>query len=53
MRAFGVHLPITYTIPLCAWFEDCHVAEQRYHDMFVHKRINGEWFDLTDQDVKK
>lgn len=53
MRAFGVHLPITYTIPLCAWFEDCHVAERRYHDMFVNKRINGEWFDLTDQDVEK
>lgn len=53
MRAFGIHLPFTYTITLCAWFEDCHVAERRYHDMFVTKRINGEWFDLTDHDVEK
>ncbi|HDR9289730.1 TPA: GIY-YIG nuclease family protein [Burkholderia multivorans] len=53
MRAFGVHLPIVYTIPLCAWFEDCHEAERRYHNMFASKRINGEWFDLTDRDVEK
>ena len=51
MRAFGVHLPIVYTIPLCAWFDDCVVAEKRYHDMFQAKRINGEWFDLTDDDI--
>lgn len=52
MRAFGVHLPIAYTIPICAWFDDCHHAEHRYHDMFASKRINGEWFDLTDEDVQ-
>ncbi|MBD5805173.1 T5orf172 domain protein [Azoarcus sp. Aa7] len=52
MRTFGVRLPFAYTIPLCAWFEDCHVAERRYHDMFADKWINGEWFDLTDQDVE-
>ncbi len=53
MRAFGVHLPIVYTIPFCAWFDDCHEAERRYHNMFATKRINGEWFDLTDSDVEK
>ncbi|MCW5640959.1 MAG: GIY-YIG nuclease family protein [Rhodoferax sp.] len=51
MRAFGVHLPIIYTIPLCAWFDDCHEAETRYHQIFASKRINGEWFDLTEQDL--
>jgi hypothetical protein len=53
MRAFGVHLPFVYTIPLCAWFDDCHVAERRYHDMFAEKRINGEWFDLNESDIQQ
>lgn len=52
MRAFGVLLPFVYTIPLCAWFEDCHEAEKRYHNRFASKRINGEWFDLTEQDLE-
>jgi hypothetical protein len=51
MRYFGVKLPFAYTIPICAWFEDCHVAERGYHDIFATKRINGEWFDLTDHDI--
>ena len=53
MRAFGVHLPFVYTIPLCVWFEDCHSAERRYHQIFAHKRINGEWFDLNDSDIQQ
>jgi len=52
MRAFGVQLPIVYTIPFCAWFDDCHEAERRYHGLFEHKRINGEWFDLDDADIE-
>lgn len=52
MRAFGVHLPFQYTILLCAWFNDCHAAEQRYHHQFAGKRINGEWFDLTEADIE-
>ncbi|WP_205244657.1 GIY-YIG nuclease family protein [Comamonas sp. Tr-654] len=51
MRAFGVHLPFIYTIPLCVWFDDCHAAESRYHTMFSDKRINGEWFDLSESDI--
>lgn len=51
MRTFGVKLPFVYTIPLCAWFEDCQGAERRYHDIFASKRINGEWFDLTDYEL--
>lgn len=52
MRTFGVHLPFVYTIPLCAWFDDCHAAERRYHEMFASKRINGEWFDLNEHDIQ-
>lgn len=53
MRTFGVHLPFVYTITLCAWFDDCHVAEHRYHRMFSSKRINGEWFDLDEADIQQ
>ncbi|CAG9183914.1 GIY-YIG nuclease family protein [Cupriavidus respiraculi] len=53
MRAFGVHLPFLYTIPLCAWFDDCVAAESYYHAVFADKRINGEWFDLTDADIER
>lgn len=52
MRAFGVKLPFIYTIPLVAWFEDCHEAESRYHQRFASKRINGEWFDLDAEDIE-
>lgn len=53
MRAFGVRLPFIYTIPFCVWFQDCHEAERRYHEMFAGKRINGEWFDLDESDIVK
>lgn len=51
MRAFGVKLPIMYTIPLCAWFDDHIAAETAYHRRFAEKRINGEWFSLVEEDV--
>jgi hypothetical protein len=51
MRAFGVQLPFAYTIPFCIWFDDCHDAERRFHDAFAEKRINGEWFDLGEEDI--
>lgn len=52
MRAFGVQLPFLYTVRLCAWFDDCHEAERRYHLRFADKRINGEWFDLQEADIE-
>lgn len=52
MRTFGVQLPIMYTIPLCAWFDDHIEAESSYHRLFSDKRINGEWFNLLEQDVE-
>lgn len=51
MRAFGVKLPIMYTIPLCAWFDDHIEAEANYHRLFADKHINGEWFKLEEQDI--
>jgi hypothetical protein len=52
MRAFGVVLPFMYTVLMCAWFDDCHEAERRYHLRYADKRINGEWFDLEEADIQ-
>jgi hypothetical protein len=53
MRAFGVHLPFIYSFVLCSWFDDCQMAEATYHKLFAAKRINGEWFNLVDEDIEK
>lgn len=53
MRTFGVQLPFIYSIPLCVWFDDHCAAERRYHEIFASKRINGEWFDLDDEDIER
>lgn len=52
MRVFGVQLPFMYKIPFCVWFDDCHAAERRFHNVFASKRINGEWFDLDESDLE-
>jgi len=51
MLEFGVKLPILYTIPVVAWFDDHYEAETSYHRLFADRHINGEWFDLGDEDV--
>lgn len=51
MRAFGVKLPIAYTVRLCAWFDDHYEAESAYHRLFGDRLINGEWFSLQEQDI--
>jgi hypothetical protein len=53
MRTFAVRLPFFYTILLCVWFEDCEAAERRYHEMFRDRRINGEWFELSEADIEQ
>lgn len=51
MRTFGVKLPFVYSIYLCAWFDDHIAAESAYHRQFANKRINGEWFDVSEHDI--
>jgi hypothetical protein len=35
----------------CAWFEDHGYAEKLLHDMYRNKRINSEWFRLSQSDI--
>lgn len=52
LHAFGVKLPIAYTVRLCAWFDDHYEAETRYHQLFRDKHVNGEWFALDAADIE-
>lgn len=31
---------------------DCPTLEKTFHNMFKHKRVKGEWFDLTEKDIE-
>lgn len=46
-------LPIEPEIIFLKKVDDCTTAEECLHDYFADKRGRGEWFDLTDEDIKK
>ena len=33
-------------------FDDYTGAERKLHDMFASKRLEGEWFDLNEEDIQ-
>lgn len=51
MRTFGIKLP--YKVDLLAVIQsgDYVATEQELHFKFAEKRVDGEWFALTDEDV--
>jgi hypothetical protein len=51
-RLFSVKLPFPISIEHYAWFDDYTFAESRFHRMFADKRLEGEWFDLTSEDLE-
>lgn len=50
-RLFGVKLPFPIEVLMTGWFEDYSAAEARLHRRFAHKRLEGEWFDLSASDL--
>lgn len=46
-RPFPVN--IIFISPL---IEDAYVFEKALHDIYTDRKIDGEWFDLTDDEVK-
>jgi hypothetical protein len=50
-RLFEVKLPFPISVEHYAWFEDYSFAERQLHTIYHAKRLEGEWFDLSDQDV--
>ena len=50
---FSVKLPFPIRLINYAWFENYSKAERDFHKQFAHKRLEGEWFDLSDDDISK
>jgi hypothetical protein len=51
VRTFGVKLPFEIELIHTIEAADYKVAERQLHERFAPKRVNGEWFNLTPEDV--
>lgn len=52
LQMFGVKLPFPNSVEHCAWFEDYSSAERQFHAQFADKRLEGEWFNLSQADLE-
>lgn len=50
-RLFEVKLPFPISVEMTGWFPDYSLAERRFHLKFHQKRLEGEWFDLSKDDL--
>lgn len=50
-KIFGVKLPFKWTVEHYAWFDDYSSAERTFHEQFRNKRGEGEWFNLSGEDI--
>lgn len=50
-RLFSVKLPFPISIEHYAWFDDYSAAEMNFHRQFHEKRLEGEWFNLSPEDL--
>lgn len=51
ISGIGAKLAIAPVVLATFPVDDAPAAESRLHELFAHKRLNGEWFDLDDHDV--
>ena len=52
LRTFGVKLPLDVRYAVLIRTQDRHVMEKRLHTDYEHKRVDGEWFALDDNDLE-
>ena len=52
IESMGVKLPFPIEVIHLIQASDRYVAEKSLHNRYAHKRVNGEWFELSEQDVK-
>lgn len=50
LNVFGVKLPFKTELHSFVVCKDCNKLESFLHENLKHKRINGEWFDLVEED---
>jgi hypothetical protein len=51
VRQIGIQVPFEHEFIFSAKFKAYHLVEKILHNQFSSKRIKGEWFDLTEEDV--
>lgn len=50
--SIGAKLPIEPEVILTVAVPDMAATERDLHALFADKRLNGEWFDLDEQDIR-
>lgn len=53
LNEFHVKLPYETTVENLIFCKDHHKAEILFHELFKGKRLDGEWFRLTEDDLEK
>lgn len=51
LKTFEVKLPFEVSYVCTVETADMYMLEKKLHQLFEHKRINGEWFSLNDKDI--
>lgn len=51
-RTFGIQLPFEVDFIAIIETEDMYALERKLHNRFADRRLNGEWFNLTEADVE-
>lgn len=51
-RIFNVKLPIHWDFEKVYCLKDYKLLEKFLHSKFENKKINGEWFNLSEEDLK-
>jgi hypothetical protein len=51
-RLFEVKLPFPIEVVHSTYFDDYTAAESFFHRMFASKRLEGEWFNLNNDDLE-
>lgn len=54
-RIYQLKIQLPYRVELVHYIrtDDIHQAERHWHTRFESKRLNGEWFELTTNDVQE
>lgn len=50
-ETLATQLPYPVELLCSVWSEDCKALEAELHERYASKRLNGEWFDLSPDDV--
>lgn len=52
IREIGLQLPFPVKVLHVIPAKDMYLSERNFHEQYAHCHLNGEWFALTEDDVK-